>query len=272
VTATSTLQERVLAQELEAHGLGGAKAAFVLGSGLGALAEALEERVVVPFERLESMPASTVPGHAGRFVRGKLAGVEVLVQQGRLHLYEGHSVRRVVRPVRAFAELGVGCLVLTNAAGGLVPEWRPPVLMRITDHINLQGCSPLRREEAGRGCPYDEELGQLLVASASACGIELVHGVYAGLLGPTYETPAEIRMLARRGAQAVGMSTVAEALAGHASGMRVLGVSCISNAAAGISAGPLSHEEVVEAGKEVAADFVRLLTELTPRLPAGEAS
>jgi purine-nucleoside phosphorylase len=212
------------------------------------------------------MPRSAVPGHAGQLVVGELAGRRLVVQQGRVHLYEGWSDRDVSRAVRAFAAVGVRGLVLTNAAGGIRPEWTPGTLMRVTDHLNLQGATPLLPRERATGCPYDAELGAALDRAAVEAGVPLERGVYAGLLGPAYETPAEIRMLRWAGADAVGMSTVAEASAARAAGLRVAAVSCITNQAAGISKEKLSHAEVVATGKAVAQRFCKLLETAVPHL------
>jgi inosine/guanosine/xanthosine phosphorylase family protein len=234
--------------------------ALVLGSGLGQLVQRLEGARAIPYEELEGMPSSGVAGHAGRLVVGSLAGTRVLVQQGRVHRYEGRSAREVTRAVRAFARIGVRGLLLTNAAGGLNRALTQGALMRIEDHLDLQGGeSPLGRAERGAGTPYDAGLGAILDAAAAASGVALARGVYAGLLGPSYETPAEVRMLQRLGADAVGMSTVAEAVAGHAEGLRVAAVSVVTNPAAGLGAAPLSHEEVVAAGHAAAERFGRLL-------------
>ena len=242
--------------------------ALVLGSGLGAFADALEGATVVPFEELPSMPSSTVPGHAGRFVMGEVGGVTVLCQQGRVHLYEGHGSEVVTRAVRALPGLGVHTLLLTNAAGGLVPEWPVPCLMRIEDHVNMQGVAPPLA--VGRQARvYDPQVASTLRGAAVEIGVELREGVYAGLPGPSYETAAEIRMLDGVGAQAVGMSTVLEAMAGAGAGLRVGAVSCITNPAAGIAVAPLDHEEVVEAGRQIAGDFARLLGAAIPALGAG---
>jgi purine-nucleoside phosphorylase len=215
--------ERLVAA-LRARGFEGARIAIVLGSGLGGFVERVERSMSVGYAELEGMPRSRVPGHAGRMVVGEIAGVRVIVQSGRVHLYEGWTEHEVTRAVRAFAALGCGAVILTNAAGGLRRQWRPGVLMRVRDHINLQGRTPLAREEAGGGRVYDEALGAALERGAVDAGVALESGVYAGLLGPSYETPAEIRMLGWMGADAVGMSTVAEALAGRAAGGRVAAV------------------------------------------------
>jgi len=262
------LEER-LAAGMKAAGLEDFEVAVVLGSGLGAFAEALEGGRSVGFEEIDGMPQSTVPGHAGRFVLGELDGARVLVQQGRVHLYEGRPPAEVTASVRACARLGCRSLLLTNAAGCLDADWTVPGLMRITDHLNLQGRAPLRRGEQGRGCPYDPELAEALDAAASEVGVELHAGVYAALLGPAYETPAEIRMLAGLGARAGGMSTAAEASAAWAVGLRVGAISCLSNHAAGVSLTPLSHEEVVAAGAQIAGDLVRLLRAAVRRVTAG---
>ena len=217
-------------------------------------------------ERLEHLPECAVPGHAGRIVVGELARTRILVQEGRVHLYEGWAVHEVTRAVRAFARLGVEGLVLTNAAGGLVEGWPAGTLLRLVDQLDLQGTGPLLRAEAGLGAVYDAELGAALERAAAAADIELRTGVYAGLLGPSYETPAEIRMLAWMGADAVGMSTVAEAAAARAAGMRVAAISCITNAAAGIGPAPLSHEEVLAVGRATSKRLVRLLEQAVPEL------
>ncbi len=265
-TTKSAIDPSRIARALAARGLGGAELAIVLGSGLGAFADELEDGIAVAQTDVDGMPASRVPGHAGRFVFGTLGGRRVLVQQGRIHLYEGHSARAVTASVRAFAELGVPRLLLTNAAGGLVREWEPGTLVRITDHVNLQGATPLERGEAGRGCPYDAELGRALDRAARRAGIELRAGVYAANEGPAYETPAEVRAALWMGAHAVGMSTALEALAAHAAGIRVAAVSLVANLAAGLSDAPLSHAEVVEASRCAAGRFTALLRAAVPEL------
>ncbi|MFT4541492.1 MAG: purine-nucleoside phosphorylase [Planctomycetota bacterium] len=250
-----------LAAAMAAHGLGDVSTALVLGSGLGEFADKLEDPTIVSFDDIEGIPASSVPGHAGRFVAGTLAGSRVLVQQGRVHLYEGHSAFTVSMVVRAMARLGVRNLLLTNAAGGLVEGWPVPSLMRIRDHLNFQHRTPLTRSESGRANVYDADFGRLIDEAAARIGIKLQCGIYFALLGPSYETPAEVRMLQRSGAHAVGMSTAAEAMSAYSEGMRVAGISCISNPGAGLAPGKLNHAEVVEAGREIADDFGRLLEE-----------
>lgn len=257
---------RALADELRRRDIVGFELALVLGSGLGAVAERLSGPTTVPFEELDAMPRSAVPGHSGRFVLGELGGRRVLVQQGRVHLYEGWSAHEVTRAARAFALLGCQGIVLTNAAGGLREEWAPGTLMRITDHIDLQRARPLFPAERGVGSPYDAELGARLERAAEEAEVGLERGVYAGLLGPAYETPAEIRMLAWMGADAVGMSTVAEAAAAHAAGLRVAAISCITNHAAGIAKEPLSHDEVIAVGREASERFTRLFEAAVPGL------
>lgn len=257
-----------LARALEEAAVPAPAVALVLGSGLGAFAEALDRAAVIPFEDLPSMPSSTVPGHAGRFVAGEVGGVSVLCQQGRVHLYEGHTAEVVTRAVRALPALGVRSLLLTNAAGGLAPGWPVPCLMRIQDHMNMQGVAPPIDGRGRQARVYDEAVGEALLAAGAAQGIDLREGVYAGLSGPTYETAAEIRMLDRAGAQAVGMSTVLEAQAAASVGLRVGAVSCITNPAAGIAVAPLDHQEVVEAGQQIAGDFARLLGAAIPAIGA----
>jgi len=250
---------QTLLDSLRRHGVGEIELAFVLGSGLGSFAERIENACRIPYDELDGMPRSKVVGHAGQLVIGQLAGKRVLAQQGRVHLYEGWSVSEVTRAVRAFAALGCPRLIVTNAAGGLRREWAPGTLMAIRDHLNLQGRTPLSRAQSGYSAPYDFALRRALLRGAQEAGFTLEEGVYAGLLGPTYETPAEIAMLRQLGADAVGMSTVAEVLAASAAGVRVGGVSLITNFAAGITGEKLSHEEVIAAGKEAAGRFSELL-------------
>jgi purine-nucleoside phosphorylase len=246
-------------ESMRRAGVEGARIAFVLGSGLGAFAERLSHARAIAFAEVDAMPTSRVPGHAGRLVVGEIDGVRVVVQQGRVHLYEGWSANEVSRSVRAFAHLGVRAIVLTNAAGGLHPEWRPGTFMLVRDHVNFQGATPLEPRETARGSSYDPELARAIARAADSERVTLESGVYAGVLGPSYETPAEIRMLRWMGADAVGMSTIAEAVAAHASGARVAAISCITNAAAGITESPLSHEEVIRAGREAAPRFCAVL-------------
>jgi purine-nucleoside phosphorylase len=241
--------------------------ALVLGSGLGHVAELVEDAVTVPFAEVPGWPAPTVVGHGGRVVAGRLEGVEVLALAGRFHLYEGHAPEIAARPVRAAYALGVRTLFVSNAAGGIRRTFRPGDLMLIRDHINLMWRSPLVGPVApdesrfpDMSAPYDAELLGLMRECALELGIAPVEGVYVGLLGPTYETPAEVRMLELLGADAVGMSTVPEVIAARALGMRVAGVSCITNVAAGYGNEPLSHHDVLdvtERGRERFGALVR---------------
>ncbi|HEY8418319.1 MAG TPA: purine-nucleoside phosphorylase [Limnochordales bacterium] len=252
---------------------------LILGSGLGLLADQIEGAVSFPYAEIPHFPSSTVPGHRGRLVAGRLAGTPVWAMQGRVHFYEGYSMADVVRPVRVLRELGVTTLIVTNAAGGLNPAFTPGDLMLIADHINLFGTNPLigpNEEAFGPRFPdmtnaYDPELRGLARAVAGEEGLQLQEGVYLGLSGPTYETPAEIRAFRTLGADAVGMSTVPEVIAARHMGMRVLGISCITNLAAGISPRPLSHDEVVETGARVARDFARLVMGIVARLGQNDA-
>jgi purine-nucleoside phosphorylase len=228
---------------------------LVLGSGLGGLADALSDVTAIPFDQLPGWPAASAPGHAGRLLLGRLEGVPVACLQGRLHLYEGLDARKVVEPVLLLGRLGAGVIVLTNAAGGVNPAYRAGTLMVIRDHLNLTGRNPLlgpNDEALGTRFPdltdvWEPELRKGLHAAGSAAGVALEEGVYAGLLGPTYETPAEVRMLRTLGADAVGMSTVMEAIAARWAGLRVCGVSLVTNPGAGISDHPLTHAEVLVA-------------------------
>ncbi len=253
------------------------RVAVVLGSGLGQLVDALEDPTTVPFEALPGFPPSGVPGHAGRYVAGRLGGAEVLFQCGRYHMYEGHTPEVVAAPARVAAELGVEVLVLTNAAGGLRPTLDPGDLVLLEDHINMMACSPLTgpvRDGETRfpdmSEPYDVGLRELALAGAKELEIGLQAGVYVGVLGPSYETAAEVRMLAGLGADVVGMSTVPEVIVARARGIRCLAFSVVTNKATGLASGPLSHQEVVEVGREAGVRLSRLLTVLVPRL--GEAA
>lgn len=252
---------------------------LVLGSGLGGLTEALAEPTVVPFDALPGFPRSGVEGHAGRFVAGTLGGRDVLVQAGRYHVYEGHPDAVVAAPVRAMAALGVTDLVLTNAAGGVDPLLEPGDLLLLNDHLNLMFRHPLVGPvQAGEerfpdmSAPYDPALRRLAMAAARELGIPLREGVYAAVTGPSYETPAEVRMLARMGAHAVGMSTVPEATVAAALGLRCVAFSMVTNKAAGLSLDPLSHEEVMEVGARAGASLGKLLTALVARLPAPQSA
>jgi len=254
-----------LARELEARGAGGRALAIVLGSGLGEVVEALTNTRAIQAEELEHLPRPRVAGHAGQLVLGELAGLPVIVQSGRVHLYEGRSAPEVTRAVRAYAALGVRAVLLTNASGGLVPEWEPGTLVCLTDHLSFQGRTPLAPGEGGRGHLYDVELAATLEEAARSARIELRRGVYAAMLGPSYETPAEIRALRSFGAHAVGMSTVAEAAAARAAGLRVVALSCIANPAAGLGVEPLRHADVLSVMRRSAGKVRLLLERVAPR-------
>ncbi len=240
--------------------------ALILGSGLGALADELDEPVVVPFAEIPGFPPATVAGHQGRLVAGRLEGRDVIALAGRFHIYEGHSADTVALPVRVSAALGARTLFVSNAAGGVNRTFRAGALMLIHDHINLMWRNPLigpvrpgEERFPDMSDPYDPVLLGILRTCAEHLRLSVVEGVYAGLTGPAYETPAEVRMLERLGADAVGMSTVPEVIAARALQLRVAGVSCISNPAAGLSAAPLSHDEVLETTARVRDDFLRLV-------------
>lgn len=252
------------------------RVALVLGSGLGAFADTLSDIVRVPYAQLEGMPRSAVPGHAGNFVLGRSAAHEIIAMQGRVHMYEGYSAEEVVMGVRLMVALGARTLIVTNAAGGIRVGPNSGRLMLIEDHLNLTGHNCLvgpNDARLGARFPdmsdaYDPELRALASQVAARLGVALESGVYAGLLGPNYETPAEIRMLATLGAHAVGMSTVQEVIAARHMGARVLGISCITNLAAGLSPHKLSHAEVEATALAMRAEFSRLLTGVIAELPS----
>ncbi|MFN7915221.1 MAG: purine-nucleoside phosphorylase [Vicinamibacterales bacterium] len=247
--------------------------AIVLGSGLGDFAGTLDEAVSMPYGELPHWPKSNVIGHEGRLVIGKVGGRTIAALSGRCHVYEGHDLKTVTFAVRALGVLGVKMLVLTNAAGGINTGFSSGALMVIDDHINLIGNNPLvgaNDERFGVRFPdmsevYSKRLRAVADAGAKAMGLELPHGVYVGLLGPSYETPAEIRFLRVIGADAVGMSTVPEAIAARHMGVEVLGISCITNMAAGVLPQPLHHDEVMETAKRVRGQFIGLLKEVIAR-------
>jgi purine-nucleoside phosphorylase len=245
----------------------------VLGSGLSQLAQVVEDAVSIPWAEVPGFPVPTVVGHAGRFVAGTLSGREVLVQAGRFHRYEGHSPEVVGGPVRVAHALGVRTVILTNAAGGIGRFLEPGGVMLIEDHLTLPYAGSWSGGAEGGGqldmsAPYDRALLALARRAALELGIPLARGVYAAVSGPSYETPAEIRALARLGADAVGMSTVPEVVAARALGMSCLALSLITNLAAGVSAGPLSHEEVVLVGKSAGAHLGALVQRIVRDLPA----
>jgi purine-nucleoside phosphorylase len=241
--------------------------AVVLGSGLGGFADDFEEAVAIPYEDIPGFVRSTAQGHAGRLVIGKVDSVPVLAMQGRVHYYEGYSLEEVTFPVRTFSLLGIKTLILTNAAGGINVQLTQGALMVISDHLNLMGVNPLRGPNDERFGPrfpdmstvYSPELQELVVEEARAINVEVRRGIYGALSGPSYETPAEIHLLRGLGADAVGMSTVPEAIVARHMGLEVLGISCITNMAAGISDEPINHEEVMATGDRVRATFTELL-------------
>jgi purine-nucleoside phosphorylase len=248
--------------------------ALVLGSGLSALADAFDERVALPYAEIPGMVPSSVAGHPGQLVHGRLDGVPLVAMQGRLHPYEGHALETVVLGVRLMLQLGAKVLVVTNAAGGLDPQISPGSLLVIEDHLNLTGRNCLvgpNAEALGPRFPdmseaYDRELIWLAHEVAEAQGLTLAQGVYAGVLGPSYETPAEVRMLRMLGASAVGMSTVQEVIAARHMGARVLGLSCITNLAAGLSPTPLTHVEVERTARASAQALTALVRGVLTRL------
>ena len=241
--------------------------AIVLGSGLGGFADDFEDAVGIPYEDIPGFVRSTAQGHAGRLVIGKIDGIPVLAMQGRVHYYEGYSLEEVTFPVRTFGLLGIKTLVLTNAAGGINVELTQGALMVLSDHVNLMGVNPLRGSNDERFGPrfpdmsavYAAELQELVVDEAKAIGVEVRRGIYGALSGPSYETPAEIHLLRNLGADAVGMSTVPEAIVARHMGLEVVGISCITNMAAGISDEPINHEEVMATGNRVRETFTELL-------------
>lgn len=247
--------------------------ALILGSGLGALAATLAEPMRRSYEEIPGFPTATVPGHRGELVAGRLGGREVLCQSGRYHGYEGHDPEVIALPLRAFAEIGVRTVLLTNAAGGIRRTFCPGTLMLIADHVNLTFRNPLagpahsgEERFPDMSDPYNRELRRLAHRVALEEGIALEEGVYAGVAGPSYETAAEIRMLERLGADAVGMSTVLEVVTARARGIRCLGISTITNQAAGPGAAPLSHTEVMRAAERASEGLRRLLTGIVARL------
>jgi len=252
---------------------------LVLGSGLGVLADAMEDAVTIPYGDIPHFPVSTVEGHAGELLVGTFAGKAALLMKGRFHMYEGYAAETVAFPMRVMKALGIGTLLITNAAGGINADFRPGDLMLISDHINFMFRNPLigpNDAEFGPRFPdmseaYSRRLRELARKIGEEAGVKFREGVYAGVLGPSYETPAEIRMLRTLGADAVGMSTVPETIAARHAGIEVLGISCISNMAAGMLDQPLSHEEVMETAERVRETFIRAVTRIVAALP-GEAA
>ena len=248
----------------------------VLGSGLGEFAEELKGAAKIPYSKIPGFPESTVVGHAGRLVIGETQGVPVAAMQGRVHVYEGYPIREVVFPIRVLWALGVRAVVLTNAAGGINREYKQGALVLIRDHINLQGQNPLigaNDDRFGARFPdmteaYSQKFRDLARDEGRKLDIHLREGVYAALAGPSYETPAEIRYLRTIGADLVGMSTVSEVIAARHLGMSVLGISCVTNLAAGVSEKPLDHAEVMATTERVKGDFVGLIRAVLPRIAA----
>jgi purine-nucleoside phosphorylase len=248
--------------------------ALVLGSGLGGFADELTDAVRVPYADIPHFPRSTAVGHAGRMVIGKAAGIAVAAMQGRVHLYEGYSPQEVAFPMRVLGRIGVQAAILTNAAGGINLEFQQGALVIVSDHINLQGHNPLvggNDERLGPRFPdmttaYWKPYREIALAEARKLGITVYQGVYAALLGPSYETPAEIRYLRSIGADLVGMSTAGEVIAARHMGVKCLAISCVTNMAAGILDQPINHEEVLETGERVKGAFVSLLRAVLPRI------
>lgn len=248
--------------------------ALVLGSGLGAFADELTDAARIPYGKIPGFPRSTAIGHAGRLVIGKVGNIPVAAMQGRVHLYEGYSAREVAFPMRVFGRIGVRAAVLTNAAGGINRDYNQGALVVIRDHINLQCVNPLtgaNDDHLGPRFPdmteaYAKDYRKIAFAEAQRLGIEIHEGVYAAVAGPSYETPAEIRYLRAIGADLVGMSTVPEVIAARHMGVRVLGISCVTNMAAGILDQPLSHAEVLETAERVKGRFIALLRAIIPQI------
>ena len=249
---------------------------LVLGSGLGGFADDLADAIRVPFTNVPFFARSTAVGHAGQMVIGKAGSVPVVAMQGRVHLYEGYSAREVAFPMRVLDQMDIHAVVLTNAAGGINLEYKQGALVVITDHLNLQGLNPLTGPNDERYGPrfpdmtqaYSTAYREIAAAAAQKLGMTLHDGVYVALLGPSYETPAEIRYLRTIGADLVGMSTVAEVIAARHMGLKVLAISCVTNMAAGILDQPINHEEVLETGKRVQKQFEALLRAVLPRIAA----
>jgi purine-nucleoside phosphorylase len=251
---------------------------LILGSGLGVLADEIEDAVKIRYEDIPEFPISTVEGHAGQLVFGSLSGMEVVAMQGRFHYYEGYSFDQVTFPVRVMKELGVEVLVVTNAAGGVNETYEPGDLMIISDHINNMGSNPLIGPNDNRfgarfpdmSEPYNKELRLIARNVAEKLNIRIQEGVYVGNTGPTYETPAEVRMIRTFGGDAVGMSTVPEVIVAKHAGLKVLGISCISNMASGILDQPLTHDEVIETTEKVRKDFLLFVKEIVKNIKVGE--
>jgi purine-nucleoside phosphorylase len=244
------------------------KLALVLGSGFIGVADAIKNPRAIPYSKLAGFPKPTVRGHAGQAIFGQLGGTKILVLNGRSHYYEGHPLEVVTFPIRVLAEFGIETVLLTNAAGGIRKKFKPGEFMLLDDHLNFIGDNPLRGPDH-HGCErfidlsqtYDPNLAKQMVAAAKKTKTKLHRGVYCAVSGPSYETPAEIRAFAKLGADAIGMSTVPEAIVARQCGLRVAALSCITNAAAGLSRAPLTHEEVLETGERASRQAVKLITE-----------
>ncbi len=264
-SAVSVIRERCSIQP---------KVGIILGSGLGAFADSLENKTVIPYSEIPNFPTSSVAGHAGRLIIGTLAGEPIVAMQGRVHMYEGYTPQEVAFPARVLCSLGINSLVVTNAAGGINGSFKAGDLMLIRDHVNLSGKNPLVGPNDDRLGPrfpdmshaYDPELCDILRKTASKLNTPLQEGVYVWMSGPSYETPAEIRMLHNMDIDAVGMSTVPETIIANHMGVRVAGISCITNLAAGISKVPLSHAEVSETANRVKERFTTLLAHFLPAI------
>jgi purine-nucleoside phosphorylase len=276
ITNSSTLYERAqeAARLIRSRTDVEVSVAIVLGSGLGAFAEDLTGATAIRYDDIPGFARSTVEGHAGRLVIGKSGEVTVAVMQGRFHFYEGYSLQEVTFPMRVLKLLGVRTVVLTNAAGALNTEFKPGSLMVISDHLNLLGDNPLRGPNDERFGPrfpdltsvYARRLQDVVIAEGRAMGLEVPRGIYGALAGPSYETPAEIRMLRTLGADVVGMSTVPEAIVARHMDLQVVGISCITNLAAGVSDEPIDHSQVMAIGEQVRGDFTTLLRRIVGRL------
>jgi purine-nucleoside phosphorylase len=251
------------------------RVAIVLGSGLGGFAEEFEDAVAIPYREIPGFVSSTAQGHVGSLVIGKVDNIPVAAMQGRVHFYEGYSLEEVTFPIPTLKLLGIETLILTNAAGGIDVQLTQGALMVISDHLNLMGVNPLRGKNDERFGPrfpdmtevYSRELQELVTQEARVLGTAVRRGIYAALAGPSYETPAEIHMLRAFGADAVGMSTVPEAIVARQMSMNVIGISCITNMAAGISEQTINHEEVMETGQKVRTTFTQLLRRIITKLP-----
>jgi purine-nucleoside phosphorylase len=255
------------------------RVAVVLGSGLGGVAEAVEDAVEIPYSEIPHFVASTVQGHDGKLIIGSCSGVDVVLMKGRFHFYEGYSMEEVTLPVRVFSIMGIRSLILTNAAGGAAPHLSTGSLMAITDHINLMGENPLRGPNDERFGPRFPDMSGVYTPSyleaaheiAREIGVVLLEGVYMGLRGPTYETPAEIRMMRKLGADAVGMSTVPEATIARHCGVKVLAVSCITNVAAGLTSAEINHDEVMNVGERAGKQLAALIVQVIPRIVSADS-